>query len=121
MKKVKFYYYQRLNGHIEFQEYLDSLSEKEAAKLIDKISKVEKIGLYEAIRKKYVKKLDKSIFEIRTRYKNNQYRGLYFHIEENNYFITHGFTKKRMKTPLKEIIHAHKLRKEFLQRRKKDD
>ncbi len=117
-KKVNFIYYRRLNGHVEFQEYLDGLSVKDAAKLESVIERVEKIGIPAAIKIKDVKKIDKYIYELRARFDKTQMRGMYFHFEDNQYFITHGFTKKTAQTPLREIIHAHDLRQEFLERMK---
>lgn len=93
-KKINFIYYQRLNGHVEFQKYLDGLSTKNAAKFLSVIQRVEEIGILDAIKIKDVKKIDKYIYELRARFDKTQMRGLYFHFEGKQYFITHGFTKR---------------------------
>ncbi|WP_258381312.1 type II toxin-antitoxin system RelE/ParE family toxin [Lactobacillus helveticus] len=41
-------------------------------------------------------------------------RGLYFHVDDGKYVITHGFTKTTKKMPLREIKHAHDIRNEYL-------
>lgn len=51
--------------------------------------------------------------EIRLKCPNSIQRALYFHIINNRYIITHGFTKKTQKTPKREIIHAKQIRREF--------
>ena len=75
-------------------------------------------GISVGIQHDWVKQLDCNLYEIRSRVSNNQQRGLYFHVEENHYVITHGFTKKTQKTPQREINHAKKLRAEYLENRK---
>ena len=44
---------------------------------------------------------------------NSIQKALYFHVINNRYIITHGFTKKTQKTPKREIIHAKQIRREF--------
>lgn len=51
--------------------------------------------------------------EIRLKCPNSIQRALYFHVINNRYIITHGFTKKTQKTPKREIIHAKQIRSEF--------
>ena len=58
-------------------------------------------------------KVDDDIFEIRSKVSSNIQRALYFHVTDERYIITHGFTKKTQKTPINEIKHARVLKKEF--------
>ena len=51
--------------------------------------------------------------EIRLKCPNSIQRALYFHVINNRYIITHGFTKETQKTPKREIIHAKQIRREF--------
>ena len=60
-----------------------------------------------------VKKLDYEIYEIRSKISSNIQRALYFHKDNNKYIITHGFTKKTQKTPIKEIQHAKMIKAEY--------
>lgn len=59
------------------------------------------------------KKIDSDIFEIRSKVSSNIQRALYFHVSNNRYVITHGFTKKTQKTPKSEIQRAKTIKKEF--------
>lgn len=118
MEELNFEFYTRPNGHTEFQEYLDGLNTKARAKLLARIYMVATYGISVGIQHDWVKKLDSNLYEIRSRVSNNQQRGLYFHVEENHYVITHGFTKKTQKTPQREINHAKELRAEYLKNRK---
>ena len=113
MKKPKFEFYTRLNGRTEFIEFLHTLPEKDKQKLLATISVIQEQGLLVAQRMEWVKKLDSDIFEIRSKVSSNIQRALYFHVVDNRYVITHGFTKKTQKTPASEIRHAKELKKEF--------
>ena len=61
------------------------------------------------------KKLNDTIWELRTKYESNEYRLLSFWDTRKNTLIiaTHGFQKKTQKTPLKEIAKAEKIREEY--------
>lgn len=113
MENPKFKSYKRPNGHIEFLEYLKSLPPKEMDKMLATIAIVEEKGLQVATRLLLVKKIDKNLYELRSRQGKAYQRGLYFHVVENNFIITHGFSKKTNKTPQHEIDHAIDLRAEY--------
>lgn len=87
----------------EFEEYLDSLSDKDDAKLLAVINNIEEQGLAIAERQKWVKKLESNLYEIRSKRSSNIQRTIYFHGENNKYVITHGFTKKTQKIPKSEL------------------
>ncbi|MBB1124021.1 type II toxin-antitoxin system RelE/ParE family toxin [Limosilactobacillus albertensis] len=99
MKVIEFGYY----DWDEFEEYLDSLSDKDAAKLLAVINNIEEQGLSIAERQKWTKKLESNLYEIRSKHSSNIQRAIYFHWENNKYVITQGFTKKTQKTPRREI------------------
>lgn len=101
----------RKDGTSEFEEFFNSLPEKDKNKLVLTIYKTEQNGLLIAIRQKWVKKLDKDLYELRSKVGSNIQRALYFQNIDGEYLITHGFTKKTQKTPLREINHAKDLRK----------
>ena len=113
MKKPKFEFYTRLNGHTEFLEFLQTIPIKDKQKLLATIATIQEHGLLVAQRMEWVKKLDDDIFEIRSKVASNIQRALYFHVINERYIITHGFTKKTQKTPQSEIKHAKDLKKEF--------
>lgn len=86
----------------EFDKFLYLLSDKDEAKMRAMIERVESTSLQDSIRKKRVKKLTKDSYELRTQTDEHWLRGCYFQIKENNYWITHGFSKKTNKTPKKK-------------------
>lgn len=99
MKTLEFDYY----DWNEFEAYLDSLPDKDAAKLLAIINNIEQYGLAVAERQKWTKKLETNLYEIRSKRASNIQRAIYFHWEKNRYVITHGFTKKTQKTPKHEV------------------
>lgn len=113
MKNPKFEFYTRPNGRTEFQEFLDELPKKDKGKLLTVIASIQEHGLLVSQRMEWVKKLDEEIFEIRSKVSSNIQRALYFHVVDNRYVITHGFTKKTQKTPKAQIEHAKQLKVEF--------
>lgn len=113
MKKPVFETYTRPNGKNEFIEFLNSLPRKDKDKLLTTIYQIQSHGLLIAQKMEWVKRLDKEIFEIRSKVSSNIQRALYFHIVDDRYVITHGFTKKSQKTPKQEILHAKQLKREF--------
>ena len=113
MKKPKFISYTRPNGHNEFEEFYNSLPVKDRNKLRATIEMIEEAGIQAAIQLEWIKKLDSEINEIRSKVSSNIQRALYFHVKNNQYIITHGFTKKTQKTPIKEIERAKQIKYEF--------
>ncbi|WP_425324898.1 type II toxin-antitoxin system RelE/ParE family toxin [Lentilactobacillus diolivorans] len=91
----------------------NTLPNKDSAKLLSTIDKVQSNGMLIAQRLKWVRKLDFNLYELRSKVSSNIQRAIYFHVEDERYVITHGFTKKTQKTPLKEINHAKTLREEW--------
>ena len=100
-----------------FDGFLKTLDEKQADKIVERLIQIENHGLQTAIKMKWVKKIDKNLYEIRVKFRSNIQRVFYFQKENNQYVITHGFTKKTQKTPPKEITRANRLRDQYLRRR----
>ena len=115
MKVIEFDYY----DWNEFEEYLDSLPDKDAVKLLAVINNIEEQGLAIAERQKWTKKLAPNLYEIRSKRASNIQRAIYFHWENNKYIITHGFPKKTQKTPKKEIKKGLRRRDTYEKRKNK--
>jgi len=113
MRKPVFEFYTRKNGHNEFIEFLESLPEKDQQKLLAVISNVQEYGILKAQKMKWVKKVGKNLFELRSELRGNIQRAIYFHVVDSRFIITHGFSKKTQKTPAREIAHAVEIRNEF--------
>lgn len=107
--KPKFQAYSYDGKSTYFEEFLDSIPNKDAIKLLQVIHNIEELGMLVAMQQKWVKRLDDDIFEIRSKVASNIQRALYFQKVNQEYVITHGFTKKTQKTPKKEIERAHKI------------
>ena len=98
-----------------YEEFLDSLPQKEKEKLLALTNRIETYGMEIAIKMKWVGRLREGLFEIRAQYGSNITRAIYFHQVGNRYIITHGFSKKTQKTPAGEIERAKRIMAEFLE------
>lgn len=112
MKTLEFDYY----DWDEFEEFLDSLSDKDAAKLLLLCNNIENYGIATARRQKWVKKLEDNLYEVRSKLASNIQRATYFHWENNQYIITQGFTRKTQKAPKREINKAKTRRANYERR-----
>lgn len=101
-------YYRKRNGDVPVLNYLLSLDAKMRAKVFSEIELLEKHG--PNLREPYVKPIKgkryKGIFELRVRFASNISRIFYFTYRERTFVLLHGFTKKSMKTPKKELERA---------------
>ena len=87
-----------------------SLPIKLRAKAFSDIELLQKHGT--DLREPYVKpikgKYGKELYELRIRFANDIARIFYFTYYKNKFILLHGFIKKSMKTPPKEIEKARK-------------
>jgi len=113
--KISFDWIKRSDGTSEFEDYLDSLPDKDAEKLMAVIAAVESHGLLVSARMKWTKKLEDDLYELRSKQGSDIQRAIYFQKVGAEYLITHGFTKKSQKTPKDEIEHAKAMRKRYLE------
>lgn len=103
----------------EFTTFLDSLSDKEAVKLLSIIDKIEQAAMLTATRQEWVKKLEDNLYEVRVSTNSNTLREIYFQMKGSEYFITHGFRKNTNKTPKRELEKGRRLRNSFLNKNKR--
>ncbi len=110
VKEILFY---RLNNKSPVADFLDSLSSKEAQKVLWVLKLVEEL---DNISSKYYKKLKNAddIIEVRISLGNNSFRLLGFEHEYKFVVLTNGFKKKDQKVPKSEIDLAIKRKKEYL-------
>jgi phage-related protein len=101
------------DGSSLFEEFLNSLPEKDSAKLLSVVDQVQQKGIAESTKMQWVKKLQDGLYEIRSKLGSNDQRALYFHDRGSHYLITHGFTKKTNKTPIAEIERAQLIRRQY--------
>ena len=70
------------------------------------------------LREPYSSPLRDGLFELRTKLGSDIVRCLYFFQKRSIVILTHGFTKKTMKTPREEIEKAKKYKADWIRRNK---
>ena len=116
MKKVIFYKNERGDSPVE--EFLESLTDKQAKKVAWVLRIIRDLDL---IPKEYFKKLvSTDIWEVRVQVGSNAIRILGFFDGNNFIVLTNGFHKKTQKTPKKGIETAEKRMKEYINRSKRN-
>jgi phage-related protein len=116
MRTVDFY---RLpNGQSPIDAFLDSLTGKQAQKVLWVLQIIEEL---ESVPRQYFKKLVDSdgIWEIRIQFGNDIFRLLGFFGSGSLLILTNGFAKKTQKTTTQEIELAIRRKNEYLARSKK--
>jgi len=95
----------------EAWQFIQSLDEKIKDKVTFNMEKSREIHDPELF-----KKLNKNIWEFRTKYANRQVRLFAFWSPDEKALVvcTHGIYKRTQKTPLKEIVKAQRLRVSYL-------
>ncbi len=111
MKEIVFY--KTSSGKSPIEDFLDSLSSKEAQKVVWVLSLIEDM---ETVSTKFYKKLSNSdgIIEVRAQIGKNNFRLLGF--EDKGIFVvlTNGFKKKDQKVPKSEITLAERRKAAYL-------
>lgn len=113
MRKIIFYKTQ--NGVCPVEEFLDSLSGKQAQKVTWVLNIVETIDIVPI---QYFKKLEGTadIWEVRVEIGRNAFRLLGFVDRGSLVILTNGFAKKTQKTPTAEIALAERRKTDYLNR-----
>ncbi|HSW54447.1 MAG TPA: type II toxin-antitoxin system RelE/ParE family toxin [Ignavibacteriaceae bacterium] len=108
-------FYRTINNKSPVEEFLNSLSDKHAEKVLWVLRLIKQLDRIPA---DYLKKLENTndIWEVRASSGNNEFRLLGFWYKSNFIVLTNGFKKKTQKTPKLEIELAQKRKKEFLER-----
>jgi len=114
MRKINFY--RTESGFCPIEEFLDSLTAKQAQKVTWVLQLIEEINVVPV---QYFKKLvnTNDIWEVRVQVGNNIFRILGFLDDDCLVVLNHGFQKKTQKTPKKEIKIAEERKKDYLSRR----
>jgi len=108
-------FYRTESGNCPVEEFLDTLSSKQAQKVTWVMQLVEEL---EIVPVKYFKKMTGTddLWEIRAQSGNNIFRILGFLEEEYLVVLNHAFQKKTQKTPKKEIAVAEARKKDHILR-----
>ncbi len=107
------------SGNSPVQEFIDSLSDKQAKKVAWVLRLVRDLKITPT---KYFKKLVNSndIWEVRVQMGSNIFRFLGFYDGSQLIILTNEFQKKSQKTPKREIELAKSRKQSYLKRRKRD-
>lgn len=100
------------DGERPARDFLEGLSPKMQAKMLDKIRYLHELG--PALRRPHSRHLEDEIYELRAQAEGNISRILYFFVIGDKAVLTHGFVKKTQHTPQKEIKRAEKYRRQYL-------
>lgn len=119
MYNFKVEFYESENGKIPVEEFLNSLPKKLRAKSLGTIEILQTFG--NELGAPYSKKIEKDVFELRTKMGTDITRIFYFFYFDKRIILTNGFIKKTQKTPRKEIEKAIKYRKDFIEREKNEN
>lgn len=114
MKKFSIEFYEKDNGDIPVENFLNSMDTKMRVKTVGLLQILQEKGNF--LREPYSKYLEDGIFELRIKAGTNISRLLYFFYYEGKIVVTNGFIKKTNKTPRSEIERAKRFKKEYLER-----
>ena len=109
-------FYRQKNNHCPIQEFLNSLTSKQAQKVTWVLKLVEELEL---VPQTYFKKLVNThdLWEVRVQSGNDTFRLLGFLDKGNFVVLTNGFQKKTQKTLQSEINLAESRKRDYLQRK----
>lgn len=119
MSDFKLIAYEKENGEVPVEEFLNSISLKMRAKIYGLMGILQEKG--NLLREPYSKHLEDGIFELRCKFGSDITRILYFFYYEGKIVMTNGFVKKTRKTPKEEIQLAKNRRKDFIERMTKNE
>lgn len=114
MTKYQVVFFEKENGEVPAEDFINSLDTKMAAKVYRLLMMISENG--PELREPYSKHLDDGIFELRAKIASNITRVLYFFFAGRRVIVTNGFIKKTQKTPKSEIDKAKAFRKEYRER-----
>lgn len=107
-------FYEKTNGTVPVQEFLDSLPEKHHAKALRDIDVLEKYGT--KLTEPHVKHVEGKLWELRIKSASDISRVFYFIPLGTDIVLLHGFVKKTQKTPDREIQTANTYLEDYRRR-----
>ena len=115
MRTIEFY--RNLTGRCPVEEFLDSLTSKQAQKVAWVLQLIEDLPMVPG---QYLQKLVSSedIWEVRAQQGGDIFRLLGFFDGANLIILTNAFAKKTQKTPAQEIALAIQRKRDHLARRR---
>lgn len=106
------------NGRIPVKEFLESLPTKLQTKALKDIELLEEHG--NELKEPYIKPIKgkkyKGLYELRIKFASDITRIFYFTYYDDQYVLLHGFVKKTLKTPTRELEKAKLYMEDFKRR-----
>ena len=111
-------FYETASGRSPVEEFLDTLSTKQALKTAWVINLVEDMGVVPA---QYFQKMPSTedLWEVRVKVGSNIFRFLGFFDGRKLVVLSHAFQKKTQKTPRQAIRLAEERKRDYFRRKKK--
>jgi len=119
MSNYQVLFFEKENGDVPAEDFINSLDLKMSAKAYRLIAMISENG--PDLREPYSKHLGEGIFELRIQIGSDVSRIFYFFMVGRRVVLTNGFVKKTQKTPQSEIDKAKAYRKEYLEREANND
>jgi phage-related protein len=118
MRQVNFY--RAESGRCPVEEFLDSLTGKQAQKVAWVLQLIEDLDI---VPRQYFKKLinTDNIWEVRVQFGGDIFRLLGFFDGDALLILTNGFAKKTQKTPQQEIATAEQRKYHYFSRRQENE
>ena len=110
-------YYHTSSGKMPVVDYIDTLSDRKAAKVMDRLKMLNKQG--NNLRYPYSSPARDGIFELRAKLGTDIFRIFYFFAGENTIILSNGYTKKQEKMDPGEFNKAKKYKADYETRKKK--
>jgi phage-related protein len=107
-------FYEKEDGSIPVQEFLEALPTKHRAKAIRDIDILEKYGT--ALTEPHVKHIRGKLWELRIKSASDISRIFYFIFVGKDIVLLHGFVKKAQRTPSREIDTANSFLEDHVRR-----
>ncbi|MEI6078967.1 MAG: type II toxin-antitoxin system RelE/ParE family toxin [Verrucomicrobiota bacterium] len=110
-------YYRTAAGTCPIEEFLDSLTAKQAQKILWVLRAVQELP---RVPQHYFKKLEgrDELWEVRAEFGGDAFRLLGFWDVGRLIILTNGFAKKTQKTPEREMALAEQRKRDYLSRKK---
>ncbi|MGA2141183.1 MAG: type II toxin-antitoxin system RelE/ParE family toxin [Brevinematales bacterium] len=112
MDKWKVLYYETEDIQSEIYAFIEKQKEGNQAKILNWIEKLEELG--PNLPRPFADYLENDIYELRIQLSGNKIRILYFFCYKEFIVLTHQFTKKTARVPVKEINKSGKIKEDFI-------
>jgi len=111
MPQVELVLYRETDGSVPLRDWLNRLPAKVRDKCLVTLQRLEELG--NELRRPVADYLRDGIYELRVRFRNTNYRMLYFFAGRRIVVVSHGLTKEQ-RVPANEVALAEKRRQAFL-------